>query len=221
MLAYLCWRVVMGFHERISLKMQIPGHTRYWIFNVLPCMFQCKYSFDFCLHLHVSPWHNDYEYLSRCLVDGGFGHIRKLFRRSDVDSFNQLVDVVQKSASSNVAIPYKHEDGGATWEWRDWKSFLSTNFKAVRNIRKYHHFRFSCQDPGYVFLKESVDSEETSVSIMKSPILDPHARPILITPPGLSRDRQTYLYRNVRPYVRPLHQEEVCPTPTDLEEWLV
>lgn len=181
MLAYLCWRVLMGFHERISLKMQIPGHTR-------------------------------------CLVDGGFGHIRKLFRRSDVDSFNQLVDVVQKSASSNVAIPYKHEDGGATWEWRDWKSFLSTNFKAVRNIRKYHHFRFSCQDPGYVFLKESVDSEETSVSIMKSPISDPHARPILITPPGLSRDRQTYLYRNVRPYVRPLHQEEVCPTPTDLEE---
>lgn len=176
--------------------------------------------FDFYLHLHVhvSPGHNDYEYLSRCLVDGGFGHIRKLFRRSDVDSFNQLVDVVQKSASSNVAIPYKQDDGRATWEWRDWKSFLSTNFKAVRNIRKYHHFRFSCQDPGYVFLKESVDSEETRVSIMKSPISDPHARPILITPPGLSRDRQMYLYRNVRPYVRPLHQEEVCPAPTDLEE---
>lgn len=128
-----------------------------------PCIFVSAYSCKLCV------------FLCRCLVDSGFGHIRKLFRRSDVDAFSQLVDVVQKSASSNVAIPYQ-DDCGKTWEWRDWKQFLSSNFKAVRNIRKYHHFMFSCKDPGYVFLKESVDSVETKVSIYRYAITDPQAR---------------------------------------------
>ncbi|XP_062567688.1 uncharacterized protein LOC134229918 [Saccostrea cucullata] len=161
-LAYLCWRVMMGFHDTISLKMQIPGHTR-------------------------------------CLVDSGFGHIRKLFRRCDVDAFSQLVEVEEKSASTSVAIPYK-KDGTVTWEWRDWKEFLSGHFKAIRNIRKYHHFRFSNEYPWYVFVKESVDSIEAKMSILKHAIVDLKTKPILITPPGLSRDRQLYMYRNVRPY---------------------
>uniref|UniRef100_A0A8W8MGX5 DUF7869 domain-containing protein n=1 Tax=Magallana gigas TaxID=29159 RepID=A0A8W8MGX5_MAGGI len=114
---------------------------------------------------------------TRCLVDSGLGHIRKLFRRSDVDALSHLVDVVQKSASSNVAFPYQ-QDCTKTWEWRDWKQFLSSNFKSVRNIRKYHYFRFSCEDPGYVFLKESVDSVETQVSILKNAITDPQTRPM-------------------------------------------
>lgn len=32
---------------------------------------------------------------------------------------------------------------------------------------------------------------------------------------GLSRDRQMYLYRNVRPYFRPQHQDDVCSPPTE------
>uniref|UniRef100_A0A8W8MD39 Uncharacterized protein n=1 Tax=Magallana gigas TaxID=29159 RepID=A0A8W8MD39_MAGGI len=124
-----------------------------------------------------------------CLVDSGLGHIRKLFRRSDVDALSHLVDVVQKSASSTVAFPYQ-QDCTKTWEW------------------------FPCEDPGYVFLKESVDSVETQVSILKNVITDPQTRPRVITPPGLSGDQQLYLYRNVRPYVRQQHRDDVCPPPT-------
>ena len=150
----------------------------------------------------------------RCLVDSGFGHIRKLFRRSDVDAYSQMVDVVQKSAASNVAIPYQL-NGAPTWEWRDWKQFLSCNFKAVRHIRKYHHFRFSSKNPGCVFLQESVDSQETKVTILRHEIANPDERPRLLTPPGLSKDRQMYLYKTVRQYVRPWHQDEVCPPPAE------
>lgn len=67
------------------------------------------------------------------------------------------------------------------WEWRNWKRFLSSNFKAVHNIQKYHHFRFLRENPGYVFLKESVDSVETKVSILKNTIMDLQARPRVIT----------------------------------------
>lgn len=49
----------------------------------------------------------------------------------------------------------------------------------------------------------AIDSVETKVSILTNAITDPQARPRVITPPGLSRDRQLYFYRNVRPYVRP------------------
>ncbi|KAJ8302403.1 hypothetical protein KUTeg_021390 [Tegillarca granosa] len=40
---------------------------------------------------------------SRCLIDSGFASIKKLYRRSNRDSIEQLQKVVEKSAGSNTA----------------------------------------------------------------------------------------------------------------------
>lgn len=147
-----------------------------------------------------------------CLVDSGFSHIRKLYRRSDIDSLPEFVTLVNKSDSGNEALPYND-----TWQWRNWKDFLSTFFRPVKNVRKYHHFRFSSAEPWFVFVKERIDSEEKKLSLRKigSPQFKATDIPALLHPAGMTRERQHYLYRNVRPYVRPAHQEDLCPTPAE------
>lgn len=72
-------------------------------------------------------------------MGSGFRYIRKKFRQSDIDAFGQFVDV-QNSTSSNVAY---RQDGRVTWEWRDWKQFISGNFKAIRKYSKYRHLRLN------------------------------------------------------------------------------
>ena len=55
-------------------------------------------------------------FISRCLIDSGFGHIKKLFRRGDCDSVGQLHDIVEKSATSNTAVMFT-ENGQQNWVW--------------------------------------------------------------------------------------------------------
>ena len=85
---------------------------------------------------------------NRCLADSGFAHIRKLFRRSDVDSLPKLEMLINKSTSTNEAVPFQT----GTWQWRDWKAFLSRYFTALRGIRQFHHFRFTAETPWFVYV---------------------------------------------------------------------
>jgi hypothetical protein len=119
---------------------------------------------------------------------------------------------VDKSAVSNESVSYGH-----TWNWRDWKTFLSTYYRGVKGIRKFHHFRFESENPWSVYVKERVDSDEKEICLRKngSPSFDPAVLPEILHPVGLTRERQQYLYRNVRPYVRPAQQESLCPTPLE------
>ncbi|XP_062573679.1 uncharacterized protein LOC134235558 [Saccostrea cucullata] len=73
---------------------------------------------------HMQDGNSFYE---ECLVDSGFAHIRKLYRRSGIDSLAQFFTLVNKSASSNEAVSYDD-----TWQWRNWKDFLSTYFRPVK-----------------------------------------------------------------------------------------
>ena len=151
---------------------------------------------------------------SRRLVDSGFAHIKKLYRRSDVDCLDQMCDVVNKSSTSNVAVSFLNKDGEQNWEWADWKAFLSARFKPVPNIRKYHHFRFSKEEPGCVFVKTGVEDQlERMVNIRKAEPLNDYERPSVIHPAGLSEERLQYLYKTVRPVVRTEFQNKTCPPP--------
>lgn len=66
-MAYFCWRVMVGLHREVTVRFQIPGHTK-------------------------------------CLVDAGFAHIKKLYRRTDNDSLSDLVRTVEKSSKGNKAV---------------------------------------------------------------------------------------------------------------------
>ena len=48
---------------------------------------------------------------TRCLVDGHFSLIKKIYRQSDTDTLSQMADVVQRSSTNNVAQLY---DGSGT-----------------------------------------------------------------------------------------------------------
>ena len=79
--------------------------------------------------------HQEIEYLmqipghARCLVDGGFAHLKQRYRKSDCDTLDQLQQVVDVSSSTNEAVRYP------AWTWRNWKSFLSAKFRPVRGVR--------------------------------------------------------------------------------------
>ena len=96
--------------------------------------------------------------------------------------------LINKSVSTNEAVPFQT----GTWQWRDWKTL-------------------------FVYVKERIDKEEKRICLKKmgTVVFDATHLPEQIIPPGLSRERQLYLYKTVRPYVRPAHQEALCPTPSE------
>ncbi|XP_052278313.1 uncharacterized protein LOC127876855 [Dreissena polymorpha] len=109
------------------------------------------------------------------------------FRRPDCDAIQQLEDIVNKSSSATEAVRYP------TWRWRDWKTFLSTSFKAIPVIRKYQYSRFDSSRPGTVFATEkATDLPEEEFFITKHREL-PSAEPCLINQAGLSENRVKYL----------------------------
>lgn len=106
-----------------------------------------------------------------------------------------------------------------TWKYYNWKDFLSQFFTALPGISKYHSFRFNAEHPGFVFVKENINSQEMKIQIVKLFGLQ-HIQdnsPTEIAPAGMSRERSEYLFRKIRPFVRPTCQDLLCP-PTQTEE---
>ena len=70
--------------------------------------------------------------------------------------------------------------------------FLEQFFTRVLNIKKYHHFRFSKDEPGRVYFKESNSSPEESLLLLQNhAILSPASTlPAKLNPAGLSLEMQ-------------------------------
>ena len=71
----------------------------------------------------------------------------------------------------------------------------------------------SADKPGIVSVKTASNDQETEVLLLRN--LDVQFRlddkPVIINSAGLSRQRQQYLYSKVRPFVRPVYQDVLCP----------
>ena len=94
----------------------------------------------------------------------------------------------------------------------DWKAFLKEYFLPVKGIRKFHHFRVTSKDPGFVYVKTSAPEAETRIKILKKEIPE-SAYPSSLPASGLSRDRAKYIYQTLRPLVRTAYQDATCPRP--------
>lgn len=147
---------------------------------------------------------------TRCFVDGNFGLLKKFYRSSDVDTVQQLKEVVNNSARSNIAQMYP-------WEWREWDRLLDTLFKPIPGITKFHHITFSSDQKGKVTVKELYHGTEKTVSILKSGItvrkVERMRLPTIVQPPGMTRERKKYLYDKVREHVWPEFRDITCPAP--------
>ena len=64
-------------------------------------------------------------------------------------------------------------------------------------------------------LQEFADSDTTTVDISKTGVeIDRSQLPECIIHPGLSLDRQTYLYEQIRVFCEPKYADVTCPMPT-------
>ncbi|WAR21092.1 hypothetical protein MAR_015066 [Mya arenaria] len=119
-------------------------------------------------------------------------------------------NVVASSSKTNEAVLYKKYDGTSKFEWREWKTFLSLQFRALNGIRSYQQFRFTFESPGVIILKKGEDSDETNFCVFRGgKVL--RCRPQEVTAADLSRKRKAYLATDVRKYLRAKNKDTMCP----------
>ncbi|XP_076461922.1 uncharacterized protein LOC143294352 [Babylonia areolata] len=151
--------------------------------------------------------------------DWCFGLLKRTFRKNEVHSLQELSDVVRRSTPvKKVNIPQvvATENGQTLVKTYNWQEFFSAHFRTLNGIKKIGHFRFSAENPGSVFHRETLADEETEFRFVGDPeeaLLQLDDVPALIPPPGLSHERQNYLYRNIRPFVRLEARDRLTPDP--------
>ena len=99
-----------------------------------------------------------------------------------------------------------------TYGWGD--HFDEHNVKMT--LKGINHFRFTSSSPGavLVFVKKSSGENEKEINLLKDPSWWPTCSkvPDLIILPGLSLERQCYLYEKIREFCSD-SKDLVCPKP--------
>lgn len=143
--------------------------------------------------------------------DAGFGLIKRKFRRARIDCLEDIETVVKESSSMNLSQLVGPENGTSNVTVYDWSSFLSRCFRKVKNIKSFHQFVVDAS--GVLTLKvHSAAEPETQNIMLHQPT--PTDFPPVIKPNGLSNQRQWYLYKEIRPFVKPEFQDIVAPKPS-------
>jgi hypothetical protein len=179
---------------------------------------------QFCLYLVICGYYKSVELNSmiaghtKFKVDGNFGMIKKLYRRSTIYTKEQFEEVVKKSSPAGLNKVQCYENGQG-FQYYDFK-VLAKYFQKIPNINKYHHFHFSAKNPGIVRVKEFVDSSFAKFNLWKDK--DRIAENIkeirtlvfpILTPPLMEFKRQEYLYQHIRPLVPKEYWDITCSQP--------
>ena len=133
---------------------------------------------------------------------------KKLYCQIDIDTVSQIPHIVHRSSNTNLPQLYE-------WQWREWDTWLNQYFTPIKGIRNIQHLCITAEEEGKVFFKPACDSvEEKEISILKREItvadIQSAGLPQVLKPEGLTRERQQYLYSNIR---EPPYQDITCPKP--------
>ena len=152
--------------------------------------------------------------------DWCFGLVKQMFRVTTVGCLDDMVKLVNDSATVNYAQLVGREDGTILVHQYDWASFLNPYFKrqAFEGLKSLHHLVFSSEHPGKVMVRKETDGTEETVTILKKQHLswkpDPSVLPSEIQPQGLSHERRQYLYEKIREFCPTSRSTDaVCPPP--------
>ena len=149
--------------------------------------------------------------------DRSFKLIKKAFKVTYVSSLYEFAWLVETSSTSrlNKAQLVGTHDGQVIVLVYDCSSFLGQYFKKLPNIQKFHHFRFSNENPGKVFYKEFVSSPEQSFMLLKNNAIlpPPSILPDIVNPDGLTEERRNYLFCEIRQFCKPGTEDIVAPAP--------
>ncbi|HIE01945.1 MAG TPA: hypothetical protein EYP59_16950 [Thiotrichaceae bacterium] len=155
--------------------------------------------------------------------DGYFGLILRGYRRSNIDTYEDLVQTILNSSvhSHNTCQPTCNYGGSANSQqliYRDWSSWLLTFFRKLPDMTSYRHFKIIKNKRGIVLLKKTIDGDETEVQLLKRKVPFGKNRafrlPSKIFPKGLSLERQWYLYEQIRMHIPDERDKDAtCPKP--------
>ena len=149
--------------------------------------------------------------------DSCFGLFKRLFRKTKVGCLEDVVAVVERSGAINHAQLVGTHDGTSLVPFYNWSEFFDPHMSqtALKGISQMHHFRFSALHPGVVFVKNSCNDRERAIKLLKTP-WQPTSddMPNIIPPPGLTLERQWYLFNKIREFCPDESKDIVCPKPS-------
>ena len=129
-----------------------------------------------------------------------------------------LVGVVNTSSTVNTTQLVGSADGTVIVPTYDWQTFLGEHFHKLVGFKSFHHLRFSSQHQGSVFAKLRSDTPEVEHNLLKRPWTPTATNlPELVTPSGLSLNRQWYLYNKIREFCPDECKGITCPRPAEPE----
>lgn len=125
--------------------------------------------------------------------DRYFGIFKAKYAVSNIDTYDELLQCVVDSSPGG----YNKSVSAENVTWYEWDSFLKPFYKLLVGITQFHHFIIGTD---CVKTKKFADSEDfETFRLLRQPILG--KMPPVIQPPGLSLDRQWYIYNNLRSLV--------------------
>jgi len=155
--------------------------------------------------------------------DRFFGLVKKAYQRTSVSTLLDIEQVVSKSSTGGHNIPQSTVDictGERCVIWYNWSEHLCKFFRPLPGILKYHHIRFDISAPGMCFAKEYADTDEVTYKLaLDGELPDTCQMPVPITPPGMSSERQLYLYEKIREFCSSDEAADLtCPKPASVVE---
>jgi hypothetical protein len=156
--------------------------------------------------------------------DGYFGLIRKRYRRSNIYTYDNLVDSIRNSSTNehNLCHPDRSDKPASSLQqvvYRDWSTWLLKYFRKLPDLTSYRHFAITRDKPGIVSVKRDISSKAIDVTLLKKGTLLGKTHeldlPAKIEPNGLSLEREWYLYDHIRMHIPSRSdQDKTCPLPS-------
>jgi hypothetical protein len=150
--------------------------------------------------------------------DGHFGIVKNEVRCSEIHCVQHIAEAAQRTTNGRyIEAVDTRRIGFRAYRWTD---FFNVYFKRFPGIAKFHHISFAATAPGIAYCRVSYDGEgvtfDMNRSTKKVPLLnvnDWNSPAEVLTPPGMTVERQNYLHKEIRPYVAKPFQDETAPKP--------
>ena len=149
--------------------------------------------------------------------DRFFGLFKQKFRRCQVETMMDVVQVVQSSTDKALNLPQPIVDPVSKQQYvhfYKWSAFLDQFFKPIPQILSYQVFNISSAKPGTIILQRHSLSPQEEVSICRQL---PGTIELLEEIPlqGLSLARQWYFYEQIREFCTTEEAaNSTCPKPS-------
>ena len=122
--------------------------------------------------------------------DWCFGLFKRLFKRTKVNTIEDIAEVVDSSAECNVSQLVGQTDGTILVPTYDWTSFFDQQMiqSSLKGISIMHHFRFTASDPGCLYVRDSSSDQEHRINLLRDRSWrpSPHVLPQQLVPLGLN-----------------------------------